>query len=54
MKEKMEQEIKETQAQAEVQDKAETQDEILLATLKLFAEKGFFSTSLTEIAESTL
>lgn len=32
--------------------KAETSDEILLAALKLFAEKGFFNTSLTEIAES--
>lgn len=36
----------------EVQDKAETRDEILLAALKLFAEKGFFNTSLTEIAEA--
>lgn len=42
----MEQEIE------EIQPKAETQDEILLAALKLFAEKGFFNTSLTEIAEA--
>jgi AcrR family transcriptional regulator len=64
VKEQMEQEIEETQANAETQDKteiqeqtepqekAETQDEILLAALKLFAEKGFFNTSLTEIAEA--
>jgi AcrR family transcriptional regulator len=32
--------------------KAETQDEILLATLKLFATKGYFNTSLTDIAEA--
>lgn len=53
----MEQQQEEIQAQVEtqnieVQDKAETRDEILLAALKLFAEKGFFSTSLTEIAEA--
>jgi AcrR family transcriptional regulator len=57
VKEKMEQQQEEIQAQVEtqnieVQDKAETRDEILLAALKLFAEKGFFSTSLTEIAEA--
>jgi AcrR family transcriptional regulator len=34
------------------QSKVETNDEILLAALKLFAEKGFFNTSLTEIAEA--
>ncbi len=34
------------------QSKAETQDEILLAALKLFAEKGYFNTSLTDIAEA--
>ncbi|NOS74230.1 MAG: TetR/AcrR family transcriptional regulator [Methyloglobulus sp.] len=53
----MEQQQEEIQAQVEtqiieVQDKAETRDEILLAALKLFAEKGFFNTSLTEIAEA--
>ncbi|MEQ1739300.1 MAG: TetR/AcrR family transcriptional regulator [Methyloglobulus sp.] len=53
----MEQQEEEIQAQVEtqnieVQDKAETRDEILLAALKLFAEKGFFNTSLTEIAEA--
>ncbi|WP_459990629.1 TetR/AcrR family transcriptional regulator [Methylosoma difficile] len=32
--------------------KAETQDEILLAALKLFAQKGYFNTSLLDIAEA--
>lgn len=36
----------------DTQTKAETQDEILLAALKLFAEKGYFNTSLTDIAEA--
>lgn len=40
------------QEKEEIQAKAETQDEILLAALKLFTEKGFFNTSLTEIAET--
>jgi AcrR family transcriptional regulator len=35
-----------------IQSKADTQDEILLAALKLFAEKGYFNTSLTDIAEA--
>jgi len=33
--------------------KAETQDEILLAALKLFADKGYFNTSLTDIAQAS-
>ncbi len=38
--------------QEEIQAKAEIRDEILLAALKLFAEKGYFNTALTEIAET--
>ncbi len=34
-----------------IHTKAEVQDEILLAALKLFAKKGYFNTSLTDIAE---
>jgi len=40
------------QEQEVIQAKAETQDEILLAALKLFATNGFFNTSLTDIAEA--
>ena len=32
--------------------KAVTQDEILLASLKLFSEKGYFNTSLTDIKDA--
>jgi AcrR family transcriptional regulator len=39
------------QARIEPEEKGETQDEILLAALKLFSKKGFFSTSLTDIAK---
>jgi len=35
-----------------IQSKAETQDVILLAALKLFATKGYFNTSLSDIAEA--
>jgi AcrR family transcriptional regulator len=35
----------------EVQKKSEAPDEILLAALKLFSQKGFFNTSLTDIAK---
>ena len=33
------------------QKKSETQDEILLAALKLFTDKGYFNTSLTDIKD---
>jgi AcrR family transcriptional regulator len=42
----MDQEIEDTQTEAEVQD------EILLAALKLFAEKGYFNVSLIDIKEA--
>jgi AcrR family transcriptional regulator len=35
-----------------IQTKSELQDEILLAALKLFADKGYFNTSLSDIAEA--
>ena len=35
-----------------IHTKAQTHDELLLAALKLFAEKGYFHTSLTDIAET--
>jgi AcrR family transcriptional regulator len=42
----MDQEIEDRQSEPEVQD------EILLAALELFAEKGYFNTSLTDIKEA--
>ncbi len=42
----MDQEIEKTQ------EKSETYDDILLAALKLFADKGYFNTSLTDIVEA--
>jgi AcrR family transcriptional regulator len=35
------------------QTKSDVQDEILLAALKLFAEKGYFNTSLTDIKDKS-
>jgi AcrR family transcriptional regulator len=35
-----------------IQIETETQDEILLAALRLFTEKGYFNTSLLDIAEA--
>jgi AcrR family transcriptional regulator len=36
----------------DTQTKVDTQDEILLAALKLFTEKGYFNTSLTDIVDA--
>ena len=36
-----------------IHSKAEMQDEILVAALKLFATKGYYNTSLVDIAEAT-
>ena len=46
----MDQEINSTQLAADTQ--AETSDEILLVAVKLFAQKGYFNTSLGDIAEA--
>ena len=46
------QEAIEIQGKPDIQSKAEAQDDILLAALKLFAQKGFFNTSLTDIADA--
>lgn len=40
------------QVKEDTQTKADAQDDILLAALKLFAEKGYFNTSLTDIADA--
>jgi AcrR family transcriptional regulator len=41
----------EPEERTEPQDKSESHDQIVLAALKLFAQKGFFNTSLTDIAK---
>ncbi|MDO9105693.1 MAG: TetR/AcrR family transcriptional regulator [Methylovulum sp.] len=46
----MDQDIDNTQIAADIQ--ADTPNEILLAALKLFAEKGYFNTSLGDIAKA--
>jgi len=40
------------QESEKIQTSPEVQDEILLAALKLFADKGYFNTSLTDIVEA--
>lgn len=40
------------QEKENIQNESEVQDEILLAALKLFAEKGYFNTSLIDIKDA--
>lgn len=40
------------QEKEDIQEQPEIQDEILLAALKLFAEKGYFNTSLIDIKDA--
>jgi len=48
----MEQEQEQEQAQENISNKTVNQDEILQASLKLFAQKGYFNTSLIDIKDA--
>jgi AcrR family transcriptional regulator len=48
----MEQEEEQAQEQEKIPTKTVNQDEILQASLKLFAQKGYFNTSLTDIKDA--